>query len=617
MSGGVDRRVVRFGPYEVSLHTGELRKHGLKVRLQDLPFRILALLLEHPGEMVTREELREKLWSADTFVEFEHSVNTAISRLRTALGDSAEMPRYIETLPRRGYRFIGTVKVVEESVPAEQLDASPEVAARTRRLVPWGVAALTVGLAVACLAWWYTRPAAPAKPTAATQASIAVLPLENFTGDPSQEYFVDGMTDAVITDLAQIRALRVISRTSVMRYKNQTKPLPEIARELRVDHIVEGSVLRSGDRVRITVQLVEAGSDSHMWAQNYERDMGDVLALQSEVAQAIAGQIRVQLTPRDQAQFANRRRVNPKAYEAVLKGRHHTLKWTVDEIEKGREYFQQAISEDPTFAPAYVGLADTYVARSFYSGARPSEVMPKAEPALMKALELDSDLVQAHRLLGLYRGMYEHNWGQAELEFHKALELAPGDAWNHYSYAAHHLALRGRLDEALEEIQRARDLAPLSVNINSWFGRIYMYRREYGLAVEQFRQTLELDPNFGDALFGLAIVYGPPGKYEEALAGDPWYPRLAWVRALEGKTAEAREALNKLREISSQGYIQRFNFAYPYAALGEKDEALAWLEKSYQEHELHVTRVKVDPRYDPLREDPRFAALLKKLNLED
>jgi TolB-like protein/DNA-binding winged helix-turn-helix (wHTH) protein len=396
----------RFGVFELDLRAGELRKHGLRVRLQEQPFQVLAALLEHPGEVVTREEIQKKLWPADTFVDFDHGLNKTINKIREALGDSAESPRFVETVARRGYRFLAEVKVVDAApVRSSELATQPEPSAETRerpdpavkpttpKPVPPSltlkISAFIVLLVMASLATWklysWKRPSTIIR-------SLAVLPLESLSSDASQDYFADGMTDELISDLGQISALRVISRTSVMGYKHARKPLPQIARELNVDAVVEGTVLRSGDRVRITAQLIEGSTDKHLWSQSYEGELRETLALQSKVARAIADQIRINLNPREQAALKNARVVNPQAYESYLKGRYFWNKRTADGLKVALAYFNQAIEQDPKYAQSYSGLADTYALLGDwqYAVMTPKEAFPKAKAAASKALEFDS-----------------------------------------------------------------------------------------------------------------------------------------------------------------------------------------------------------------------------------
>src|ERR1700722_11598272 len=408
-------RRLRFSVFEIDLNAGELRKHGLKIRLQEQPFQVLATLIEHTGEVVTREALQKKLWSADTFVDFDHGLNKAINKIREALSDSAESPRFVETVARRGYRFLAEVKLadaapVSSAEQATELQTAAEVPARPalagkpanpkRPLSPfvWKTTVVVLLLLTISLADW--RLHSRGRPSYAIR-SLAVLPLESLSGDASQDYFADGMTDELISDLGQISALRVISRTSVMVYKHVRKPLPQIARELNVDAVVEGTVLRSGDQVRITAQLIEASSDKHLWSQSYQGELRDTLALQNQVARAIADQIRINLNSQEQAALKNVRVVNPEAYESYLKGRYFWNKRTADGLKVALAYFNQAIDEDPKYAQAYSGLADTYALLGDweYAVMTPREALPKAKAAATKALELDGTLSEAHNAL--------------------------------------------------------------------------------------------------------------------------------------------------------------------------------------------------------------------------
>src|SRR6266446_2386560 len=474
-------RVLRFDTFELDLRTGELRKRGVKLRLQGQPLQLLRILLQGAGNLVTREELRSQLWPADTFVDFDHSLHNAIGRIRETLGDSAETPRYIETLPRRGYRFIAPVEQVQAlrsseangNKTREALAVAPQSKTRAATL------ALTLlVLAASGSAFWLVR--AVSRPTSAAprSRSIAVLPLENLSGDPSQEYFADGMTEQLITDLAKVSSLRVISRTSVMRYKGTKKGLPEIARELNVDGIVEGSVMRSGNRVRITAQLLHAPTDKHLWAEAYERDLDDVLRLQNEVAQAIAQQVRAQLTPQQQARFRSASSVNPDAYEAYLRGRYYlSNQFTTEQpLNTAKSYFEESIRKDPGFALAYSGLADSYVYLAIFRQLSPEAAYKPAKEALRKALELDDSIGEAHDTLGQLSWRFEWNWDAAEREFNHAIALAPSYSCAHEDRAVY-LSFIGRRAEALAEIAKSSELDPGPSSAMAESGAYYQLRR--------------------------------------------------------------------------------------------------------------------------------------------
>ena len=429
-------RLLRFDNFELDVRTGELRKHGVRLRLQGQPLQVLAALLKSAGDVVTREELRAEIWTTDTFVDFDHSLHNAIARLREVLGDSAERPRYIETLPRRGYRFIAPVDAGDLPVASGDADsAPPAVLPGHLRLTKSHALLLTTAFAVLVIsiALWLARTGSAAASAAPRLNSIAVLPLDNLSGDPSQEFFADGMTDQLITDLAKVGSLRVISRTSVLQYKGTKKGLPEIARELHVDAIVEGSVIRSGRRVRVTAQLLQAPTDQHLWAETYDRDIGDVLKLQGEVANTIAQQVRAQLTPQQQAQLRLAHAVNPAAYDAYLKGRLYFVnEYTKpDSLINAQRYFEEAIRKDPNFALAYAGLADSYVYLAFAGALQKDQAYKSAKEALAKALELDDSIGEAYDTLGLLSSAFDWDWDTADREFNRAIALAPSYSCAH------------------------------------------------------------------------------------------------------------------------------------------------------------------------------------------
>ena len=587
-------RHLRFGVFEVDLRTGELRKQGLKVKLPGQPFQVLAMLLERPGELVTREEIREKVWPEDTFIDFEHSINTAVKRLREAFGDDTEHPRYIETLPRRGYRFIAPVEALNANSPplgggwhreagagedGVAAGSPPPADLQTTRSVtpsealprPYKPVILGAGIIILALVAVFTFNVAGLRDRAlrAVEAvrepplqirSIAVLPLENLSRDPDQEYFADGMTEELITNLGKISALRVISRTSVLRYKGTKKPLPEIAKELNVDAIVEGTVLCSGSRVRVTASLLHAATDRHLWGESYERDLRDILSLQDEVAQAITKEIQIKVTPQEQADLASAPAVNPEAYRLYLQGRYQANKRTVPGFAKSALLFQQALDKDPGYSLAYAGLAETYGLLPFYGGASPKEAFPKAKAAALKALELDRSLAEGHAALGFVLFYGEWDWAAAERELKYAIELNPGYVNSHHWYGEY-LSAMGRHDEAIAEIKRAQDLDPLSPLLLAIGGEVCILARRYDEAIEQSRKALELDSNYALAHQNLASSFLGKQMYEEAaseyaIADRAWGKSnssgLALAYALTGKRGEALKILRRLREPSSQ-----------------------------------------------------------------
>jgi TolB-like protein/DNA-binding winged helix-turn-helix (wHTH) protein/Tfp pilus assembly protein PilF len=634
------RDVFRFGVFEADLRTGELRRKGRPVRLQEQPFQVLALLLERPGELVTREELRQALWPSDTFVDFEHGLNKAISKLRDALGDDSGTPRYIETLPRRGYRFIAPVisanpasePFESKTVPAAQ---TGPVAKGSSERAGWKmpVAVLSLGLLVLLISWSLFRlarkPARTAEgPLTAPIRSLAVLPLQNLSGDKDQEYFADGMTDELITDLGQMSALRVISRTSVMRYKQTSKtlpPLPQIRRELGVDAIVEGSVFRSGNRVRITAQLIDARNDRHLWAHAYERDLRDVIALQDEVARDIADEVSVKLTPGEQARLAKSRSVNPEAHEAYLKGRYYWNQITDEGVKKSFGFFQQAIEKDPKYALGYSGLADYYVMSYVRFGLSRNEACPKAEPLALKAVELDDTLAEAHYSLADLRFFCNWDIKGAESEFKRALQLNPSYSEAHRVYALL-LSSKGDGRVAVAEAERAVENDPMSGDINMVLGWAYFLDGRYDQAIRRERKTIEIDPERPNTYLVLGLVYLKERQYDLAIreftkasqlfGEDPGAsPFVGYVYGLSGRRQKALEVLNRLNSTSRHRPVWAYGEAIIYMGLGYKKQAFEWLEKAYEQHEWILTGVNVDPAFESLRSDPRFKNLVHRIGL--
>jgi TolB-like protein/DNA-binding winged helix-turn-helix (wHTH) protein/Flp pilus assembly protein TadD len=635
----VRARLLRFGVFELDLRAGELRKHGLRVRLQEQPFQVLALLLKNHGDVVTREELQKKLWPADTFVDFDHGLNKAINKVREALNDSAESPRFVETVARRGYRFVAEVKVAE-AVPVRSPEIAPQphpVAegrgytdvddklARPQRILPplaWKISAFALLLLMASLAAWklpsWNRPSPVIR-------SLAVLPFESLSSDPSQDYFADGMTDELISDLGQISALRVISRTSVMGYKRARKPLPQIARELNVDAVVEGTVLRSGGQVRITAQLIEASADKHLWSQSYEGELQDTLALQNKVARAIADQIRISLNPQELAALKNAKVVNPEAYVSYLKGRYFWNKRTADNLKVGLAYFQQAIDEDPKYAQAYSGLADTYALLGDwqYAVMTPKEALPKAKAAAIKALELDSTLGEAHNSLAFCLDGFDWDLDAAGKEFRRAIELNPGYATAHHWYAWH-LALLHRYDEALAEMRKAESLDPLSLVINADLAELLALAHFYDESIQQSRKTIEMDPNFGLAHNHLGQAFLQEHRNDEAIAelqkavelsgrSPTCMANLARAYVASGKRSEAENLLSDLKKRSSPTHSLASEIAVIYVALGDTDQAITWLKRGYEER--FNPGVLLRPGFDAVRSDPRFEDLVRRIGL--
>jgi len=629
------RHIVSFGAFEADLPARELRKRGLKIRLQDQPFQVLTILLERPGELITREELHRVLWPSDIFVDFDNSLNTAINKIRDALGDSAENPRFVETLPRRGYRFIAPIRngengsgLISELLPAQKpdLEATRSRPATAQVLT---VLAVAIVLLVALVGFdargvrnrWRTTPIAEVR-------SLAVLPLENLSNDPEQEYFTDGMTDALITQLSQISALKVISRTSVMPYKKITKSLPQIVRELGVDAVVEGTVQHSGDRVRITAQLIHGATDKHIWAGSYERKVQDVLSLQEDIARAIADEISVKLTPQEQVRLAQTRPINLAAVEAYLQGQYHNQRARDmgfhfgvrqeqdEEFEKAIEYFQRSLAKDPNYAPTYVAMAEVWT----HPGYPRVWKEANAREAIRKALEIDPTIGEAHADLGRIE-FIEWNWAAAGQEFKRAIELSPNLAKAH-RYYSEYLDITGHADESMKEAEQTNALNPSDDQL-AWN---FYVRRQFDRFIEFKRSDIERRAFGPMAYYDLGYGYERNGMYPEAVS--------AWEQAMDGfGYKQSAEALR--RGYSAGGFkgamrewaatdealykkgeaIYPSQLAYIYGILGEKDRAFLWFEKSYEEHTSDMPFLQVDPTYDDLRSDPRFADLERRVGL--
>jgi TolB-like protein/DNA-binding winged helix-turn-helix (wHTH) protein/Flp pilus assembly protein TadD len=627
---------LRFGVFEADLRLGELTKHGKRLPLQGQPFRLLAMLLARPGQLVTREELRATIWP-HTIVDFDHGLNKAVSKVRDALGDSAESPRFIETVARRGYRFLADVALVPDGAqqtatahPPVGADAGPLVrpeagtsSPRSPRVPRWMLVGVGLALVLAGAASWifYTSKTS----SSPTIRSLAVLPLKNLSGDASQDYFSDGMTEELITQLGQISALRVISSTSVMLYKGVDKPLVDIARELSVQAVVEGSVLRSGDRVRITAQLIRVPADEQMWAQSYEGELRDTLALQSKVAQDIAEQIRATLSRRQQAALQKPRTVSPDAYEDYLKGRYFWNKRTGDGLKKAIDYFSRAVEADPNYAEAYSGLADSYALAGdwLYEVLPPQEAFRQARAAATRALALDDTLGAAHTSLAFALDLYAWDWAAAEKEYQRAIELSPGYATAHHWYAWH-LLVMGRNSEGIFEMRRAESLDPLSLIISADLAEALCIAHLYDESVRQSKRTLDMDPNFAVAHYQLGQALAQKHLYGEAIAefqraielsghSGAFDSNLAYVYALSGRKVEAEKILEALEAGPGKNPSIDANIALVYVGLGDHDQAMNWLSKAYDAR--FNPSILLRPAFDPLRSDVRFKDLWRRVGL--
>jgi TolB-like protein/Flp pilus assembly protein TadD len=565
---------LRFGVFEIDLRAGELTKDGRRVRLQGQPMHVLVMLLQRPGELVTREELQGRLWP-EVIVDFDHGVNKAIGKIREALGDSARNPRFVETVARRGYRFLADVAAI---------DTAPE---QIRALV--------------------------------------VLPLQNLSSDASQEYFADGMTDALITRLGQIRALRVISRTSAMTYKHVRKALPQIARELNVDAVLEGTVLRSGDRVRIAAQLIQVPNERHIWAESYDGDLQDAIPLQSRVARAIAQQIRVTLNRQEQAALVKSEIVRPDAYEAYLKGRYFWNKRTADGLTTAIGYFSHAIEIDPGYAEAYSGLADSYALSGDwqYGVLSPQDAFAKARIAATRALALDDSLGEAHTSLAFALDLYRWDWEAADREYKLAIRLQPGYATAHLWYAWH-LMMMGRTREGILELRKAESLDPLSLIISADLADVLCIAHLYDESMQQSRKTLEMDPGFAAAHYQLGQALVQKHAYDQAIAefqraielsghSGAFDSNLAYAYVLSGRTEEAMKIAKGLEAQHDRNPSAHANIALIYVGLGDRDQAMLWLNKAYEAR--FNPSILLRPGFDNLRSDARFQELVRRIGL--
>lgn len=624
---------VRFSGFELDLRTGELSHNGHKTRLQEQPLLVLEILLEHPGELVTREELQRRLWPADTFVDFENGLNKAVAKLREALSSEDQPCNFIETLPRRGYRFIAPVEVPSgraaasgspsaaclptESAPDERRSTVGPLRRRRYFRLIMQVAALMLAAALGVFGNYRWR----ARPAQSSIRSVAVLPLRNLTGDPNQEYLADGLTEELTTDLARSLKLRVISSTSVQRYRDGKTPLPEIARALDVDAVVEGSFSRQGDKVRVTAQLIQARSDRHLWANGYSSDMKDIISLQTRMAENIAEQVSGVLLPEEHREMQRVRSTNADAHLAYIRGEYFFNKATDEAGQKAMESYQDAVRLDSAYAAAYAGIAKCHILGYGFRGETYHQGRVAALAALQKALELDPQLPEAHDSLGELKGNFQYDMPGAEKEFQAALQDNPSFAPGHYYYS-HFLMENGRLEESLGEMRKAIELDPLALEMNSDYCRAYVFARQYDAAIAQCKKTLELDEHFSDAHHWLGDAYFFKGDLDNWMAQLMEVDYLTAAQKSELRRIYARAgrpgveswflklvlAANQTRNNSLAAFV-----AEGYMRTGNKERALLWLDQAFQDRDPYLVVIHTYPAFDPLRQEPRFIALEKKI----
>ncbi|HTB91241.1 MAG TPA: winged helix-turn-helix domain-containing protein [Candidatus Sulfotelmatobacter sp.] len=628
--------VYSFGPFRVDFESCEIQKHGIRLHVQSQPVRVLWFLVERPGQLVTRQELAEKLWPGNPAQEVDDSLNSTVKKLREALGDDAGKPLYIETIPRRGYRFIAPIQLEAPEKPSGQnLAAADEPSWLTEQTAVHATFILAeplgwrryrksgaIGLLTVIVIVGFLSVTAFLKRAGADAQihSIAVLPFENLSGDSSQDYFAEGLTDAVTTDLAQIAAVKVISRSSANHYRKDYKPLVKIGQELGVDAVVEGTVARSGARVRVNARLVSTGDDRNLWAQSFERDTGDILSLEDDLAQSVSRRIEVALTPNYMHRRDEAHPVNVQAYEAYLTGMHDLNNHrTNNELQKSLEQFDEAISFDPKFAGAYAGKAIVYNLLGDYDEIPGSQAGPSAEAAARRALELDPSLAAAHAALAFARWKYSWDWKTAEAEFQKSLTLNPNNAHAHHIYAVL-LACRGDFAGAEEHIRKAQALDPLSMIIRTNIGWFHYFQRDYAKAEEAYQAVLKLDPGFLPARQKLWITYAAEGNTEQAATELENLMRLfgheQLLQQVERAIPSARYRA-AVQGYADSGKLTPYERARYLSLLGKKPEALHALGEAAADHSAWMVYLRIEPVFDVIRERPEFAALVRQANIPE
>ncbi|HET8965772.1 MAG TPA: winged helix-turn-helix domain-containing protein [Candidatus Acidoferrum sp.] len=636
---------VRFGGiFELRPRARELYRDGIRLKLRPQPFRVLEILVENAGEVVTREEFQKQLWPSDTFVDFEHGLNSSVKSLRAVLGDCVQEPRYIETIPKIGYRFIATVQAAEDSgvhlLPAEgvtpETQAAPQAtpgasfaAAPAQSLRRWiAAAALLAAALLSVTGYWWRHSRVPAfQPT---HVMMAVLPFENLTGDPNQEFVTDGLTEEIISRLGQADPAKVsvIARTSVMQYKHSSQQIQAIAQKLGAQYLLKGTLRRDLENVRITANLIRVSDRVPVWSHEYQRASSSLNEVQQEIAVETADAIFLALGDQKRAESVHAAPAisqnQSDAYLHYLKGRYFWNRRTEQGFELAIREFQSAIDKQPAYAQAYAGLADSYNLSASYGFVSPQTFMPKARVAALRAVELNESLAEAHTSLAAVAQNYDWDWSTAEKEYRRAIELNPNYATAHHWYAEC-LALQGRFDEAFAEIGKARELDPLSLIIAADYGAILYFSRQYGPAIQQFHTVLEMDPDFSRAQM-ITYAYVEEGRFPEAVQvvdrwkeekNAPWgWPMSGYIYGRWGKQGEAQQAFQETMKLNRAKRVEPTSLILLSIAMGNRKEALDWLEKACAERTPNINAIKVDPTYDPLRNEPRFHAVLKQIHLE-
>lgn len=613
--------VIRFGIFELDDQSGELRRQGLKVRLPEQSFQILRMLLDRPNDVVTRDELRQRLWASDTSVDFDAGLNSTIRKLREALDDSADNPRFVETVPRHGYRFIGSARpVTVDEAPKPAAVDTAQLPARTSRAWIAGGVLVTILLAAMVVVYrtgWLERISGR---TATEQIrSIAVLPFDNLTGDSSQEYFVDGITDALTTDLAEIGGFDVIARASAMQYKSAKKPLSDIGRELNVETLLSGAVARSGQRVRITTQLSDAATGRVTWAQSYDEELSDVIAIQRKIARAVAIAVEGRRGSPPPVRADARPAVSPAAYDAYLKGVAAGGRQGSDGIRRAVEYYEKAVAIQPDFAAAYAAMGDAQMQLLFGGPLSPREVIPKAEASTRKALQLDDRIARAHRTLGAIQASFYWNWDESDREHRRSREL------NGNSGPRSELIREGRYAEAIADAERAQRLDPLSFGARVNVAVVCRTVGQYDRAVAELQRALELFPDQARGHFQLGATFMLMGRANDAIAelessigpgrtGNPRFSAyLGYAYAIAGRPVDARRILNELETLRRKQYVSSFGIALIHDALGEKEPALTALERAYEERAVEFSQMDQYPRFKTIESESRFQEVMRRV----